>query len=122
MMETIVTAVGNDSSLAQQYFDTMRRSEHLEPEKALLIALLEDAIDTYRKFSRAQDREGKEQFREAKEWIMARDDHWIFAFNNVCELLGLNPDYIRRGLREMRAKAPLPTASNHRRAGRRRAA
>jgi hypothetical protein len=122
MMETTVTAVGNDSSLAQQFFDTMRRSEHLEPEKALLIALLEDAIDTYRKFSRAQDREGKEQFREAEEWIMARDDHWIFAFNNVCELLGLNPDYIRHGLREMSAKAPLPTATNHRRAGRRRAA
>jgi len=122
MKETTTADLGSDLSLAQQYFDSLRRSEHLEPEKALLIALLEDAIDTYRKFSRAQDREGKEQFREAEKWIMALDDRWIFAFNNVCELLDLDPDYIRRGLREMSARAPLQAATNHRRGGRRRAA
>ena len=122
MRETTMADLGSDLSLAQQYFDSLRRSEHLEPEKALLIALLEDAIDTYRKFSRSRDREGKEQFREAEEWILARDDHWIFAFNNVCELLDLDPDYIRRGLREMSAKAPVETTTNHRRVGRRRAA
>jgi len=114
--------LSNDSSVSGQYFDTMRRSEHLEPEKALLIALLEDAIDNYRKLTATRDRQGKEQFREAEAWIMARDDKWIFGFDSVCELLGLDPDYIRRGLREHGAKRPDEGEGRRQRFRRRRAA
>lgn len=92
--------MGTDSSVAAQYLDTFRRSEPLEPEKALLVAILEDAIDTYRKYRGARDRLGKDQFREAEEWLIGGGDDWIFAFDSVCELLDLDPSYIRRGLRE----------------------
>jgi hypothetical protein len=47
----------------------------------------------------ARDRSGKEYFREAEEWIMGGGDGWIFAFENVCDLLELDPQYVRRGLR-----------------------
>jgi hypothetical protein len=100
MKENILMMLGADASVQQQYLDTVRRSEHLEPEKALLVALLEDAIHTYRKYRATRDRVGKERFREAKDWIMGRGNDWIFSFNNVCELLGLNPDYVRRGVIE----------------------
>jgi hypothetical protein len=122
MRENTVTNLGKDSSLAQQYFDTMRRGEHLEPEKALLIALLEDAIQSYRKFSGAQDREGKEQFREAEAWLMANDTEWIFSFNNVCDLLNLDPSFIRRGFRELSGNAPDEADTRRRRSRHRQAA
>jgi hypothetical protein len=92
--------IGGNASVQQQYLDTVRRSEHLEPEKALLVAVLEDAIHAYRKYQKARDRVGKERFREAEEWIMEGGNDWIFSFKNVCELLGLNPDYVRRGVIE----------------------
>ena len=70
MAENIFMSPSGDTSRTQQYLDTFRRSEHLEPEKALLAAILEDAVHSYRKYSQARDRQGKERFREAQEWIM----------------------------------------------------
>ena len=99
MIENNVALVGNDVGTQQRYFDVFRRSEPLEPEKALLLAVLEDAVHCYRKYATARDRIGKEYFREAEEWIMGGGDGWIFAFENVCDLLGLDPQYIRSGLR-----------------------
>jgi hypothetical protein len=104
MAENIFTITSGDNSTAQQYSDTFRRSEHLEPEKALVAAILEDAVHEYRKYSRARDAKGKERFRAAEKWIMHRGNDWIFSFDNVCDLLRLDPEYVRRGLRETKAK------------------
>lgn len=119
LKENVLADLGYDSSTAEQYFDTLRRGEPLEPERSLLIALLEDAIDSYRKYHRAQDRQGRERFREAEDWLMADDSDWIFSFRNVCELLALDPEYIRRGVREMFRKAPDEKAAHSRGRGRR---
>ena len=90
-----------DSSETQQFFDAFRRSEYLQPETALIAAILEDAIHDYRKYRGARDTAGKERFREAEEWLMHDGNAWIFSFGNVCEFLGLDPEYVRRGLRGM---------------------
>jgi len=92
--------VGTDSADTEQYFATFQRSAYLEPEKELLRAILEDAIHCYRKYRAAKNRTGREQFREAEEWIMGGGDDWIFSFVNVCELLGLDPQFVRRALRK----------------------
>ncbi len=112
MAETNFVFTGNDTTLRDQYFATFQRSEHLEPEKALLMAILEDAIHCYRKDRAARDRAGRERFREAEQWIMEEGDDWLFSFHNVCELLGLDPQFLRRGVRESIAK---PTESEKRR-------
>ena len=99
MTDTTGTRTG-DNSDAQQFFDTFRRSEYFEPETALIAAILEDAIHDYRKYCCARDAAGKERFREAEEWLMREGNGWIFSFSNVCEFLGLHPEYVRRGLRD----------------------
>jgi hypothetical protein len=109
MDEKPFTMIANDAGAQDKYFDTFRRSEYLEPERALLMALLEDAIHCYRKFAAARNRAGREQFREAEEWLMGGGDGWVFAFDNVCDFLGLDPEYVRRGLRE---SATRPAAEN----------
>ena len=105
MKENVQGLLGSDSVAAHQYFDTVRRSEHLESEQALLLAILDDAIHCFRKYRAAKDRLGRERFQEAEAWIMRQGNDWIFSFDNVCELLGLDPGYIRRGLQEWRAPA-----------------
>ncbi|MGH7796300.1 MAG: hypothetical protein ACREQ2_15630 [Candidatus Binatia bacterium] len=106
MNENIQALLGRDTAVTQQFFDTLRRGDPIEPERALLAALLQDAIHDYRKFKKARDREGRERFREVEEWINESASDWIFSFNNVCELLNLEPDCVRRALHERKRRTP----------------
>ncbi|MGH7829663.1 MAG: hypothetical protein ACREP8_05750, partial [Candidatus Binatia bacterium] len=45
-----------------------------------------------------KSRRGKQLFDEAEEWIMDKGRDWLFSFENICDVLELNPDYIRVGL------------------------
>ena len=106
MKDTDVVLIGSDYTWREQYLGTFQRSEFLEPEKALLAAVLQDAIDCFHKHVAAQDREGQDLLREAEQWIMTDQDHWVFSFRNVCSVLGVNPDYIRRRVLEEKACQP----------------
>ena len=124
MEESIFTITTGDISMVQQYLDTFRRSEHHDAEKSLLAAILEDAVQEYRKYSRAHDANGKRQFHEAEDWIMGGGSEWIFSFDNVCDLLGLDPEYVRRGLRDSQGRTPVEEKKpvHHRHGMRKRAA
>ena len=87
-----------DMLLPSQFFDRMRRRSEFAGERRLLIAVLEDAVDVYRKQIGAKDAHGQQLFREAAEWIEATDRTWIFSFENVCDVLDLDAGYLRRGL------------------------
>jgi hypothetical protein len=84
-----------------QFFDTFRRRLYLEPERILVLAVLEDAVACLRKYACCPHGKGKRIFREAMDWLMIKDDDWPFSFDNVCETLGLDAEYVRRGLIQM---------------------
>jgi hypothetical protein len=98
MEERVTSLFQPDTLLPDQYLDTFRRKLHLEPEKKLMLAILEDAIACFQKYVFAHDAKGKALFNEAEEWIEELSGDGVFAFNSVCESLGLNPDYLRRGM------------------------
>ncbi len=87
-----------DTLLPDQYLETFRRKAHLEPEKRLMLVILEDAIACFQKYLFARDGKGKALFREAEEWVMEEGSRWLFSFENICELLELEPRYVRQGL------------------------
>lgn len=87
-----------DTLLPDQYLETFRRKAHLEPEKRLMLVILEDAIACFQKYLFARDGKGKALFREAEEWVMEEGSQWLFSFENICELLELEPRYVRQGL------------------------
>lgn len=122
MAENNFTIMTDDTSMLQHYLDTFRRSQHLEPEKLLIAAILEDAVQEYRKYSRARDANGKKRFREVEEWIMRGGNDWIFSFDSVCDLLGLDPDYVRRGVLDTIGRPVQEEKSVHRDRLRKRAA
>jgi hypothetical protein len=111
MEDQRISSSGSDGVSTDQFFDTLR-SKHLAPEKALLLAILEDAIHCLEKYRAAQDSVGKERFHDAESWIMKRGNHWIFSFDNVCELLELDPQYVRQGLQKQSAKTARQAGSN----------
>jgi hypothetical protein len=88
-----------DTLLPIQYFEAMRRKHLLEGEKRLVLSVLEDAIECFMKCIDSQTSKGQRLFREADEWINYEDKRWVFSFDNVCDMLDIDPDYMRRGLR-----------------------
>jgi hypothetical protein len=71
--------------------------------RALMLALLEDAIACYQGRFFKPSRTNDKLFQEAEEWIHS-DDEGVFSFNNVCETLGLHPQRLRKGLEQWKAK------------------
>jgi hypothetical protein len=87
--------------LASQAFEP-RRSDH-QALRRLMIALLEDAIRTYQRNLFAESSHGRQLFHEAETWLM--DDHPEAAlhFQDVCDGLDLDADFLRGALQRWRA-------------------
>ena len=88
-----------DALVSAQYFDAFRSKANLEPENRLILAILEDAVYCFQRYVLSQDTRGKAVFCEAEQWIMEENRHWIFSFENICDFLEIDHDYLRRGLR-----------------------
>jgi hypothetical protein len=92
-----------DTLVTHQYLDTYRRQLPLEPEQRLVFAVLEDGIHAFQDNFGAAHSKKRRLFEDAKAWIFTDDNDWIFAFSSICLLLNLDPDYVRRGLRQWQA-------------------
>ena len=94
-----------DTMLPSQYFDRLGRRHTRGGEHRLMLAILEDAVDVYRKQAGARDARRQAMFAEAETWIESTDRTWIFSFENICEALGIEVEYLRRGLRAWKKNA-----------------
>lgn len=111
--DLILSIFEPDAILPAQYFDTFCRRSPIQPEKRLMFALLEDAVGCFQKYLFVQTRKGKRRFNEAEEWFLAENDEEIFSFENICDVLGFDARYIRKGLMHWKEKnlAQRPTAT-----------
>lgn len=102
-------ALFEEDILAVQEFNaTKARNRHLEPEKQLMLAVLDDAVYCFQKYINSSTRAGRKFFCDADEWFLAKDDDGLFSFKSVCSYLGLEADYVRKGLECWREKAQKP--------------
>src|SRR5262249_51412017 len=74
------------SQLAPARDDSLIRGE-----KALLLAILEDAV----RCLAARNGSRSRLVREAAAWVRADDPRWPFSFRNVCEHLGFDAQRLR---------------------------
>lgn len=81
-----------------QFHAVLKSSATPDPERRLMIAVLEDAVSCLAKDPRRCPRQQRTSFEEAYSWVNAVDNGWVFGFTNVCESLGFDPGYLRRGL------------------------
>jgi len=72
------------------------------PEKRLMLAVLEGAVDDFQRCVTAHDRAGQRRFHEAEGWFESSDTDWPYSFQNICQALGLDAGYLRAGLRRLR--------------------
>lgn len=101
--DSISSLFGPEVILPVQFSEaaTLRPSDR--GEKRLMLAVLEEAVATYQRHVDAKGRHGQRVFREAEEWVQSRDEGWPFAFENICHALGIEPEFLRRGLEQWKA-------------------
>jgi hypothetical protein len=106
-----------------QFSDTLRRNIYVEPERILMLAVLEDAIYCLQKHATCARGRNKRLFDETINWVQTENDEWLFSFENVCDTVGLNAGRLRRSLLQMVAgryrvkRAALHSAAHGHRSG-----
>lgn len=88
-----------DTLLSEEYFGNYRRRIPLEPEKELMLAVLEDGVRSFQENLFAETGKRRALLDEAREWLFNDGFEHVFSFSSICSTLGLNPGYIRRGLK-----------------------
>lgn len=96
--DKVASIFQTDVLLSEQFLGNFRRRTYLEPEKRLMFAVLEDAIRCYQDNFISRSGKKKRHFEEVREWMLSEDGDWVFSFENVCDVLGVNAAYIRQGL------------------------
>ncbi|MBM4264606.1 MAG: hypothetical protein FJ143_04325 [Deltaproteobacteria bacterium] len=78
------------------------------PERRLMFAILIDAVECFQRYLLSHKRREQRLFLQAEAWIFGQEGQWLFSFENICEELRIEPDYLRSGLRRWRAQAQGP--------------
>ena len=88
-----------------QYYDGIRSDNACaRPIKRLMLAVLEDAMRCYLTYANSRSGPQRRLFVEAEAWLADRKADGAFAFETVCETLGIDPNCLREGLRRWRQK------------------
>ena len=100
----------NDSVLlpAQYNGAVARRAPAFEGERRLLWAVLEDAIRTYLVNARRSTPKQRRAFEEVRRWLRGRRAHGLFAFETICDLLGIDSEWLLQGLESIAVNGSLP--------------
>jgi hypothetical protein len=75
-----------------------RLDANAQPEKRLMLAVLEDAVACFQRGVAATSPAAVRDFDEVCAWFASDDLAWPYSFVNICHVLGFDPDYLRRGL------------------------
>jgi len=76
------------------------------PAERLVLAVLENAVRMFQRYTTADDQRGRRLLVETEEWFASDELEWPFAFVPICDVLGLDAASVRSGLRQWRAQQP----------------
>ena len=101
-MEVLQAELAPDTVLPCQLGDRLFGTARLQPEKRLQLAVLQDAILVFERLAGAQAARCRRLFAEVDAWFASDDANGPFTFVTICNVLNLEPDYIRKGLERWR--------------------
>lgn len=104
------------AAVLPEQFTTPAKLARASGEVALMRAVLEDAFHCLQQ-SRTVPAKLRAQrlAHEAESWFFSDDTCWPFSFVNICAVLGLDPEYIRLGLKRWRQHGAGVPRKGHRR-------
>ena len=84
----------DDVILPAQFFSALV-DPRSEPERRLMVAVLEEAISAVLSGASASGEERRPAAREAERWFASDSRAWPFAFCTLCDVLGLEVERVR---------------------------
>lgn len=88
-----------DTLLPEQFYATVQKGHQQDPERRLMVAVLEDVVACLSVNPDSCSRRQRLDFYSAHSWVNApTQGEWIFSFHNICEILGFDTEYLRQGL------------------------
>src|SRR3989442_9326100 len=87
--------LASEHLLPVQFTELLQRPSGRTPELRLMAAVLEDAIRSFCRCAGSRGVRSQRLFRETAEWFESYAVSWPFAFENICDALALEPDWIR---------------------------
>jgi hypothetical protein len=91
-----------DTLSGYQFFKVFKQKSASDPERRLMLAVLSDAIECFQKYANAENRRGRTLYANAESWINSRDSSWPYSFEQICDVLDINANYLRIGLVQWR--------------------
>jgi len=88
--------LNEDASLPGEYWEVFAQRRNLDPEKRLLLAVLQNGLKNYRTLVF----KGGRSFAEIEGWFFGTDTDYVFSFANICDGLGLSASRLRDSLRK----------------------
>ncbi len=93
-----IDSLDPDHMTPDQFSGMLRSHSWRDGEHRLVAAVLQDAIETFHKCAFAEGVEKREQFSEVYRWVIDEQNHTLFAFTTICDILDLDSDCLREGL------------------------
>ena len=90
--------------LPSQFDDLRRNGEGRPPEHRLMLAVLEDAVYSYQQSCDSRTARDRRLAHETEQWFESEETGSPFSFVTICQVFGLDPDYLRAGLRRWQAR------------------
>jgi hypothetical protein len=102
---SIPSVLSGSAVLPLQCGDGGRRAKISDGECRLILAVLEDAIQCYLNYwNEPHDIKKRRCAWEANQWIDSPSRTGLFAYENVCLLLEIEPERLRRELRRLASR------------------
>jgi hypothetical protein len=93
-----------DAITPKQYFEGARNDWAMRPIKRLMLAVLEDGLHCFQAYAGASRGSKRQIFVETEAWFAERRADGPFAFETICHTLGIDPNFMRKGLRNWRTQ------------------
>jgi len=93
-----------DTILVEEFYSGRRGKALLLPEQRLMLAILEDALESFQQHCAAKHGKRKQLFKSVERWFFAPGSDWVFDFESICSVLGFEPDYVRKGLAQWKER------------------
>ena len=94
-MDTAGDDLRADALMPAQFYPARRGSASVEPIMRLMGGILADALRCFQRNFEARQRERKQEFREARFWLLHDKGDGPFSFEDVCDALGIDPRRLR---------------------------
>ncbi len=97
-----------EPALPIQFHDVWHRTRFITSERALVLAVLWQAVIDLQKYRFAPRRRQQRLYMEAYRWVASEDRSWPYSFVNLCEAINLEPEPLRAQLLSDAVPAPRP--------------